>query len=767
MRVSTRVATALGGAAALALLASLVVWASPAAQRRADEADLEPGLLQVEPNLRGSVSLGNAVYVRLDPGGLVVTRLSTEIWRGVANGATVTAGLGRLRWRGGPGDTSGNASERDSGEALRAREIVDRSLGNLSITDRRLGDRRVVYAGRVFADSPNGPDSRPVTITVTRRAGDSRVLLDVDVPGADVVALHAYRRAGFTYRGLGVQRAGVPLADRRYPMTTGPPGGAPGGAAGAGPGTDPVLSRAPVPMVLASTSTGFAIDPAPYASVDLRHDGRLDAVVWGGRLQARVYDGTPAQIMSQHTNDVGRAPALPTWATSGAVVGVRGSTAYVRSAVQRLQRADAAIAAVLVRDGGDRTRYPDWPTLVDRLSASDVRVLTSVSPALALRPRPGGPGDEPALLATARAHGWLVEGSDGTPVRVPVADPDVGSVPGALVDLLDPAAVDWYTRVLADRMRHERISGWAVEGGDELPPATRTALGDAGLARQVWPSRWAALVRAACQRADRPDCLLLQSTAGEDTVGQAGAISTGREATDWTDAGLGGALTAELNGGVSGLTLLHSPVGGVAGTTDWWGRRRRRSDELLQRWTELATFGPVLRTEDGDRPAEQAQVWGTPARAAAFAQLTRIFAALADYRRASVRRAGEDGMPVVRPLWLDDPEMGQDAGREEFRFGRSMVVVPVLRPGQRSVRAELAPGQWIELLTGRVHRVRAIPSASGSRPTSALPDGRPAEVTVRPVAIDAPLGRPVVLLRVDDPDAAGLRTALRSAGLVR
>ena len=55
-------------------------------------------------------------------------------------------------------------------------------------------------------------------------ASDGRVLLDVEVPGAAVVAIHEFRYAGYTYRGLGAQLAPAVLRDGRWPITTRSPG---------------------------------------------------------------------------------------------------------------------------------------------------------------------------------------------------------------------------------------------------------------------------------------------------------------------------------------------------------------------------------------------------------------------------------------------------------------------------------------------------------------------------------------------------------------
>lgn len=750
--------------AARVVLVALVVLAAGAAlvvprvddlRVRRDASDLEPGLLQVEPGLRGAVSLGNGVYVQLNLGGLLITRQSAVVFRGVDRGSPFTAGIGRLEWRQAAGGTtspgSAGAWTTYDGPRWQVREVVRNSLGNLSITGRTLAGRTVTYTGRVFHDSYRGALSLPFTLTITRRAPDSRVLLDVRVPGASAVAMHAYRRDGYVFRGGGAQREELLLSGGRYPIVT----------RSTDVGNDPGSSLAPVPVLFSSASSGWALDSRAYTVLDLRNGGRVDATVWQPRLQGRLYDGTPEQMISQHAADTAQVQPLPVWATSGAVVAVRGSTQRVQDAALALLDSGAALAAVLVRDGGERRAYPGWSRLVDRLAAKDVRVMTSVAPGLALQPRPSGPDDEPALLADARARGYLVADARGRPLRTALPDPDVGSVPGVLIDLTNPEAVAWYTRVLADRMRRERVSGWSVLGGAGLPPFARLRSGDPLVEHNAWPRRWAAVPRAACELAGRPDCLLLQDTADERTPASAGAFGLGRTATDWSRRGLGGVLAASVNAGLSGLALTYSGVGGTTTTTSWWGRARQRTDELLARWAELAAFGPLLVAEDGDRPAGTPQVWDSPARRSAFARSTRVFAALADYRRAVVRQAQAEGLPAVRPLWLAEPGLSQASTGAEFLFGDSLLVVPVVEPGVRSVDVALPPGRWVELFTGVQYVAGEPRPADRTNGATATDVATPQQVTV-----PAPLGRPVVLYRAEDREGAVVRAALVTAGLV-
>jgi alpha-glucosidase len=563
--------------------------------------------------------------------------------------------------------------------------------------------------------------------------------------------MHAYRRPGWSLRGGGVQGDQTLIRRGRYPVMV--RGTQVQGEAG--------TSLAPVPVMFTSDFNGFAVDGTGYTTLDLRHAGRVDTTTWQPDLSVRLYDGTPVQMASQHTSDAGRMSPLPTWATAGAVVAVRGSAGRVMGAVVRLLGANAVLAAVLVADGGQRPRYPGWHAMVDRLSAKDIRVLTSVSPSLALHPRASGPADEAGLLATARERGYLVTDAAGRPVQVGTADPDSGSVPGALVDLTNPAAVSWYTQVLANRMRDERLSGWQVLGGAELPRTARLANGDAASEHNQWPSRWAALTRQACVDAGRPDCLLLQDTGNEHAAVTAGAFGLGQLATDWTPRGLGAVLPATLNGGLSGLTIMTSQVGGTSTQSSWPSRRRQRTDELLERWGELSTFGPLLVTADGDHPGDTPQVWDSPASLAGFAHLSRVFAALSQYRRVAIGQAARDGLPVVRPLWLGDPDVSQFSTAHEYLFGSSLLVVPVLTNGQRAVQAFLPPGTWVDLFTGEQHVV--APPAPQPSPQTGVPTDAP---TPQDVTLAAPLGRPVVLYREGDDDGAAARRALGGAGLL-
>lgn len=720
----------------------------PEVRDRRDGTDLEPGLLLVDPSVRGDVALGDGVYVVLGPGGLTINRRSAIVWQSVDRGSPVTAGLGRLHWRG--------ADER--GGVLRAREDVRRVLGNMRVTARSHDANVVTFTGRVF---DGGSTTLPLTLTITRRTTDSRVLLAADVPGADVVAIHEYRRPGYTFRGLGEQFARAGTRSGRWPIVARAQGVGRGeqpltlSQDLAGPnarGGDAATTPAPMPFYLSSALSGVGLDSTAYAVVDLSNDGRVDLSVWAPTLRARLYDAaTPRELVQQHTDDVGHLAAAPDWSTSGAVVGVRGGSARVRSAVKALRDSGAVLSAVLVRDAGDRRVYSDWDSLVTDLRAQGVRTLGTADPRAPVE-----------LHDLAFARGWLVPRTD-------------------LVDLTNPEAFAWYATVLGDRMRRDGLSGLLATGGFDLPMDARLANGDAATEHNAWPTRWARLTDAACRVAGVTDCLVLQDSAAERTPGWSkGVFNQAEQVGDWSaQDGLASVLPAKLTAGLSGMTQVASGVGGWSQPRVPLRGNAKRTDELLARWAELEAFGSLLRSEDGAAPDTVPQVWDSPARAAAFARSSRLFAATAAYRRQVMAQASVTGLPVVRPFWLQDTNARQAGADEEYFFGASLLVVPVVREGQREVRAVLPAGRWVELFSGRTYAgppVAEPPRTSAGGGPVAQPADVPApqpqgpDATTPPpplaVTIPAPLGQPVVLYRDGDATGARLHETLRDQGLL-
>jgi len=177
-----------------------------------------------------------------------------------------------------------------------------------------------------------------------------------------------------------------------------------------------------------------------------------------------------------------------------------------------------------------------------------------------------------------------------------------------------------------------------------------------------------------------------------------------------------------INLGLSGVPYVTHDIAGYSGGPS--------TKELFMRWTELGAFTPVMRTHEGLRAAEN-WAWDSDAETTAhFARFARIHQALLPELEAAAREAASSSMPIVRHLVLmfpDDPNVVGQA--EEYMFGDTLLVAPVIEEGATRRELYLPAGHWFHVFTGAEY------------------DGG------QTLTVDAPIGTPAVFsLGVDRPD---------------
>lgn len=628
------------------------------------------------------------------------------------------------------------------------------------IRSARAEDGAVALAGTLAPPVDLSPlsselaDAAPFDLTTTREftmrigPGSHGPALHVDVPGADAVMLRPARRAGEGLHGAGEQFTGFDLSGYEVPIVTREQGVGRGrepltalAEATQGAGGSPTTTYAPLPFLATDAMRAVALDTDRVSTFDCRPPGRIDIAAWTPSVTATLYSGdAPTDLLSAHTADTGRMRPLPAWSGDGAILGLQGGTEAVRAKLAALEDAGAAISGVWLQDWSgqrttgfgerlwwnwvlDRQRYPGWDDMVAGFRSRGIRVLTYVN-AFLTDPsgKPGGTGRN--LFAEAEAHGFLVGHPAGGPYLL-----DQGGFSAALVDLTNPAAASWFRDVIADEVAGVGADGWMADFGEGLPFDAVLHSGTPAEWHNRWPVAWAELNDAARRRAGKLDALVFFRAAGRGSAVHAPLFWAGDQMVTWDEHdGLVSALRGMLAGGVSGMTLTHSDTGGYTGL-DQPVVGVQRGRELLLRWTEFSAWGTVLRTHEGNQPGRNAQAYD-PDVASAFAEQTRVFAALAEYRRGVVTEAAETGVPALRHAWLAAPDSPAAARDDQFLFGSGFFVAPTMAPGRTRTTATLPPGEWVHVWSGR--RFRGDADAT----------------------VDSPLGRPAVFYRAGD-EAAG------------
>jgi alpha-glucosidase len=128
------------------------------------------------------------------------------------------------------------------------------------------------------------------------------------------------------------------------------------------------------------------------------------------------------------------------------------------------------------------------------------------------------------------------------------------------------------------------------------------------------------------------------------------------------------------------------------------------SAENYARWIEFGAFVPIFRVHGTDNEKRQPWRYGDLAEKAA-AKAMRLRYALIPYVYSYERRAFEEGVGLVKPLYFDwpsDPKVAND--KEAWMFGDYLLVSPVVLPKQASKDIYLPEGAWIDYFTGRSYK---------------------------------------------------------------
>ena len=273
--------------------------------------------------------------------------------------------------------------------------------------------------------------------------------------------------------------------------------------------------------------------------------------------------------------------------------------------------------------------------------------------------------------------------------------------------------------------------------GEGLPFDAHVDSGDARELHNRWPRLWAQVVRDACEQAGRPDCVTWFRSGSLGMGEDASLFWNGDQLVDFgRDDGLASVLLGSFSAGVSGWPLVHADLGGYT-SVDAAVKDYVRDPRLLQRWSELAAFGVVMRTHEGNRPADNLQVYDEEQRLS-FARMTRVYAAVAPYRREVLAEARDRGLPAIRHGWLVAPDTPAAEVDSQFFLGDSLLVAPVLERAGGGVEVTFPPGEWRHLITGRTY-------GEGVEQVDALP------------------GRPAAFVRADHPLANRLVRGVRAA----
>jgi len=166
---------------------------------------------------------------------------------------------------------------------------------------------------------------------------------------------------------------------------------------------------------------------------------------------------------------------------------------------------------------------------------------------------------------------------------------------------------------------------------------------------------------------------------------------TGDNSSSWNHLRL--TLPTLLSLGVSGYTLVGNDVGGYAGSPP---------PDVLTRWIELGAFTPMFRNHTEKGSADQEPWVHGPEHEAIRRHYIELRYRLLPYTYTLFEESTRDGLPVMRPLFLEYPKEEDLATNDrEFLFGPDLLVAPQVSERLDSYTVILPPGQWYDYWSGR------------------------------------------------------------------
>ncbi|HZC65267.1 MAG TPA: TIM-barrel domain-containing protein, partial [Candidatus Dormibacteraeota bacterium] len=189
---------------------------------------------------------------------------------------------------------------------------------------------------------------------------------------------------------------------------------------------------------------------------------------------------------------------------------------------------------------------------------------------------------------------------------------------------------------------------------------------------------------------ERPFVLTRAAYAGTQRYA---ATWTGDNSSTWNHLGMSTPMLLSL--GICGFTMVGDDIGGFAGSPP---------ADLLTRWLEVGAFNPIYRDHTAKDTADQEPWVSGPEQEAIRKRYIELRYRLLPYFYSGIEEATRTGIPFMRPLFLEYPQLANFYGdSRDFLFGRDFFVAPVVTEMVDAEVIQLPPGDWYDFWTSEKH----------------------------------------------------------------
>lgn len=477
-----------------------------------------------------------------------------------------------------------------------------------------------------------------------------------------------------------------------------------------------------IPFVVSDRGYGFLWNNPAIGRVEFASN-----VTRWTATQARAIDylfiaGTPIAVLSRYADATGHAPRLPRWASGFWQSKLRYRSQEELLEVARECRRRGLPLSVIVTDyfhwsamgdyAFDPSEYPDPQAMMRELDEMGVKLMVSIWPTIS-----------PLSVNYRRlqAEGMLVGADQGLDFQTTMRDKGMATpMPIAFYDPTNPSTREFIWSVIKKNYFDLGVRVWWLDACEpELYPGHPANLtfhaGPGAEVACLYPRENARLYAEGMQRAaaetgkpEDAETVLLCRSAWAGQQRYPAAVWSGDVPATWEALRL--QVTAGLSIAMSGIPWWTSDIGGFHGGDS----RDPEYRELIVRWFQFGAFCPLFRLH-GNREPRMESGWGAtggPNEAWSYGEEAyRIIAGvmamrerLRPYLHEQLDRASSEGLPAMRPLFVDFPNDTRAwTAEDQMMFGPDVLVAPVLEKGARSRSVYLPAGaRWTHAFTGEV-----------------------------------------------------------------
>jgi alpha-D-xyloside xylohydrolase len=297
----------------------------------------------------------------------------------------------------------------------------------------------------------------------------------------------------------------------------------------------------------------------------------------------------------------------------------------------------------------------------------------------------------------------------------------------AVLDFSNPKTVEWYQDKLA-RLLKMGVGAIKVDFGEAAPNNGLYASGRTGFyEHNLYPLRYNKAVADITKKTTGENIIWARSAwAGSQRY----PIHWGGDAES-TDQGMAAELRGGLSFGLSGFSFWSHDVGGFTANSV-----TNMDKNLFARWLAFGMLSSHSRCH-GVAPKEPWNYGG--AFMDEFRVIDELKYKLMPYVYAQAKDCSDHGLPMVRALFVEYPD---DPGSwnvdDEYLFGSSILVAPLMEKNPTGRNVYLPPGTWIDYQTGKAYdggwrhiEAGPIPVVMLVRDGTVLPQIQPAQSTMQ------------------------------------